>query len=238
MVNHATNIRVENLPFGGTKLSGNAREGLHETLLEMTEQKTLLMSDVFPMPPSSGVLRLHDLSKRYDGNPALAGVSLEAASGSTVAICGENGAGKSTLMHPEVGLGVAVVEPGRALVLRGGVPMGAAPPPYDFTWAFVLQGQPEGTTRLLVRERYAYTQQWAPLLVEPVAVVTFVMTHKMLRGIRERADAAAGQRHELGRGDDDGPVRQPLSAAECSGRWVPLSGARRVTTTCRHPGGR
>lgn len=32
-------------------------------------------------------------------------------------------------LHPEVGLGVTVVEPGRALVLRGGVPMGAAPPP-------------------------------------------------------------------------------------------------------------
>jgi hypothetical protein len=52
--------------------------------------------------------------------------------------------------HP----GLAVpVQPGRALVLRGGVSMGTAPPPYDFTWAFVLQ--PEGTTRLLVRERYA-----------------------------------------------------------------------------------
>jgi lactaldehyde dehydrogenase len=49
VVNHGTNVRVENLPFGGTKLSGNAREGLHETLLDMTEQKTLLMSDVFPV---------------------------------------------------------------------------------------------------------------------------------------------------------------------------------------------
>lgn len=48
IVNHATNIRVENLPFGGTKLSGNAREGLHETLLDMTEQRTLILSDVFP----------------------------------------------------------------------------------------------------------------------------------------------------------------------------------------------
>jgi acyl-CoA reductase-like NAD-dependent aldehyde dehydrogenase len=48
IVNHGTNIRVENLPFGGTKLSGNAREGLHETLLDMTEQRTLLMADVFP----------------------------------------------------------------------------------------------------------------------------------------------------------------------------------------------
>jgi acyl-CoA reductase-like NAD-dependent aldehyde dehydrogenase len=40
-------IRVENLPFGRTRLSGNAREGLHETLLDMTEQKTLLLNDVF-----------------------------------------------------------------------------------------------------------------------------------------------------------------------------------------------
>ena len=50
VVNHTTAVRVENLPFGGTKLSGNAREGLHDTLLDMTEQKTLLMSDVFGAP--------------------------------------------------------------------------------------------------------------------------------------------------------------------------------------------
>jgi hypothetical protein len=96
--------------------------------------------------------------------------------------------GDQVKLHPEVGLDVAVVEPGRALVLRGGVPMGAAPPPYDFTWTFVLQEQPEGTTRLLVRERYAYTQRWAPLLVEPVAVVAFVMSQRMLRGIKDRAE--------------------------------------------------
>jgi acyl-CoA reductase-like NAD-dependent aldehyde dehydrogenase len=47
VVNHTTAIRVENLPFGGTKLSGNGREGLHDTLLDMTEQKTLLMNNVF-----------------------------------------------------------------------------------------------------------------------------------------------------------------------------------------------
>ena len=89
-----------------------------------------------------------------------------------------------------MGLAVALVEPGRALVLRGGVPMGATPPPYDFTWAFVLREQPEGTTRLLVRERYAYTQRWASWLVEPVAVVAFVMSQRMLRGIRDRAEWA------------------------------------------------
>ena len=48
VTNHSTAIRLENQPFGGTKMSGNAREGLHETLLDMTEQKTLLMSGLFP----------------------------------------------------------------------------------------------------------------------------------------------------------------------------------------------
>jgi hypothetical protein len=98
--------------------------------------------------------------------------------------------GDQVKLHPEVGLGVTVVEQGRALVLRGGVPMGAMPPPYDFTWAFVLRQQPDGRTRLLVRERYGYTQWWAPLLVEPVAVVAFVMTQRMLRGIRDRVEWA------------------------------------------------
>jgi acyl-CoA reductase-like NAD-dependent aldehyde dehydrogenase len=47
VVNHSTAIRVENLPFGGAKMSGNTREGFHETLLDMTEQKTLLLNNVF-----------------------------------------------------------------------------------------------------------------------------------------------------------------------------------------------
>src|SRR6266511_3841225 len=108
--------------------------------------------------------------------------------------------GDQVKLHPEVGLGVTVVEQGRALVLRGGVPMGAAPPPYDFTWAFVVRERPDGTTRLLVRERYAYTRRWAPFLVEPVAVVAFVMSQRMLRGIRDRADCdpAADRRGQPG----------------------------------------
>ncbi len=97
--------------------------------------------------------------------------------------------GDEVKLHPEVALEVAALEPGRSLVLRGGVPMWNTPPPYDFTWAFVLREQPDATTRLLVRERYGYTRQWAPLLVEPVAAISFVMSQKMLRGIRDRAEA-------------------------------------------------
>jgi hypothetical protein len=103
--------------------------------------------------------------------------------------------GDQVRLHPEVGLAVVAVERGRSLVLRGGVPMGDTPPPYDFTWAFALR-EHDGVTRLLVRERYAYTTWWAALLVEPVEAVSFVMSKKMLRGIKDRAEGvgAAGAR--------------------------------------------
>jgi hypothetical protein len=99
--------------------------------------------------------------------------------------------GDAVHLHPEVGLIIAVVEPGRALVLRGGVAIGRRPPPYDFTWAFVLRDQADGSTRLVVRERYGYSRWWARLLVEPVEVISFVMSRRMLRGIKLRAERGA-----------------------------------------------
>jgi hypothetical protein len=38
-----------------------------------------------------------------------------------------------------------------------------------------------------MRERYSYNNRWAPLMVEPIATASFVMSQKMLRGIRDRA---------------------------------------------------
>lgn len=97
-------------------------------------------------------------------------------------------------LAPEVPLEVIAVEPERALVVRGAIPMGEATSvPYDFVWAFVLHPRPDGTTRLLVRERYRYRRRWAPLLVEPVEAISFVMTQKMLRGIRDRAERTAAR---------------------------------------------
>lgn len=61
-------------------------------------------------------------------------------------------------------------------------------PPYDFTWAFVLRDHTDGSTRLVVRERYGYSRRWACLLVEPVELISFVMSRRMLRGIKERAE--------------------------------------------------
>jgi hypothetical protein len=98
--------------------------------------------------------------------------------------------GAEVNLYPGGALIATLVQPGLALVLRGGISMGRAPAPYDFSWAFVLRGQPDGTTRLVVRERYGYSRRWAPLLVEPVELISFVMSQRMLRGIKERAERA------------------------------------------------
>jgi hypothetical protein len=98
--------------------------------------------------------------------------------------------GAEVNLHPEVALTAVLIEPGRALVLRGAVPVGRAPAPYDFTWAFVLREKPGGPTRLVVRERYGYARWWTPLLVEPVELISFVMSRRMMRGIRQRAERA------------------------------------------------
>lgn len=93
------------------------------------------------------------------------------------------------LAHP-VALNVVAFEDGRHLVLRGAVgPDGTgAAAPYDFTWSFVLVERAPGITRLIVRERFAYLAGWAAVLVEPVEMVSFFMSERMLRGIRERAE--------------------------------------------------
>ncbi|MEY2424308.1 MAG: hypothetical protein QOI95_4375 [Acidimicrobiaceae bacterium] len=103
-------------------------------------------------------------------------------------------------LHPDIALDVVVVEPDHALVVRGGVPMGDVAPPYDSTWAFVLNELADGNTRLVTRERYAFTQRWASAIVEPVLAVSFVMTRKMLHGIRARAERHPGPRGLLAPG--------------------------------------
>jgi hypothetical protein len=104
--------------------------------------------------------------------------------------------GDQVKLHPEVGLRVAVLDPGTALVLRGGIPMGPVAPPYDFTWAFIVHAQADGTTRLVVRERYEYTRWWSCLLVEPVQLISFIMSRGMLRGIKQRAQLTATRSSE------------------------------------------
>jgi hypothetical protein len=96
--------------------------------------------------------------------------------------------GSSVQLAAQIALTVAVMEPDRALVLRGGVPGGAAAVPYDFTWAFTLHSRPDGTTRIIVRERYCYLRRSASLIVQPAASISCLMSTRMLRGIKRRAE--------------------------------------------------
>jgi lactaldehyde dehydrogenase len=47
LINGSTAIRAENLPFGGTKDTGGYREGLHDTVLDFTRQKTIVVMEAF-----------------------------------------------------------------------------------------------------------------------------------------------------------------------------------------------
>lgn len=93
------------------------------------------------------------------------------------------------------GLTVAVLEAPLALVLhlRMNVLTGAPASQgdravLDWTWAFVLRPQQDGSCRLLVRVRVDYRQAWLGalmrVLVEPVH---FLIERKMLRTLAQRA---------------------------------------------------
>jgi len=103
----------------------------------------------------------------------------------------------------EVALRVAALEPAVHLVLLGAPGPGERDVmPFRFSWAFVLRpGEPDPAgvagTRLLVRERYRPRDLAARLMIELVVPVSALMSGRMLRGIRERAERV--------------PVPQPVS---------------------------
>lgn len=47
VINGSTALRAENLPFGGTKDTGGYREGIHDTVTDLTRQKTIIVMDAF-----------------------------------------------------------------------------------------------------------------------------------------------------------------------------------------------
>ncbi len=96
---------------------------------------------------------------------------------------------------------VEAVEPGRALVLiaadprTGEVARYTDPPPEQYTvssWLFYLDLVDERTTRLIARGQLDYNPSFANRLLWGITdVVGFVMERRMLRGIKQRAEAAA-----------------------------------------------
>jgi hypothetical protein len=95
-----------------------------------------------------------------------------------------------TIGKVTIGSPVAVLEPGRALVIG--------------TWAFILQPRPDDQTRLLVRNRdWGYLRAAAPrrlaLLRAALGAVDyligdplhFAMERKMMLGLKQRAESAA-----------------------------------------------
>jgi hypothetical protein len=130
--------------------------------------------------------------------------------------------GDSFRLHPDIALHVVVVEPDFALVVQGGVPMGHAAPPYDFTWAFILNEHTDGNTRLVIRERYCFTRRWASLVVDSISPVSFVMTRKMLRGIRARAEGRRiASQHSVTTKSLDAAARDVLTPGVYL-YWLPL----------------
>jgi hypothetical protein len=84
---------------------------------------------------------------------------------------------------------VAAVEPGHSLVLSPDV---SASPGTAVTWAFVLRAMAAGRTRLLTRVRAQYPRNSGTALLMPAMdVAAFLMTRKMLLGIKERAERPA-----------------------------------------------
>lgn len=79
---------------------------------------------------------------------------------------------------------VAVVEPNRALVLdmrnMGGL---------DWVWQFGLYPVDETRTRLVSRSRVRSQKVWARLLTHAIEPAGFVMTRRMLLGLKQRAES-------------------------------------------------
>jgi hypothetical protein len=99
--------------------------------------------------------------------------------------------------HGRAGWVVVEVRPPEALVLLMADPATGRPrrrdrrPGFEFSWAFAVRPAGPGSSRLVVRERAGFSGALAAAAMEPVGLVSFVMTRKMLLGIKARAEAAA-----------------------------------------------
>ena len=103
--------------------------------------------------------------------------------------------GGEIYLHPTAPpMRIEVVDPPNALVLFGSpADVGSEESWGMSTWQFVVRSGPNGTTRFLTRGRSDYTGDWKARLAFgrfPIEVITFVMSRKMMLGIKGLAERA------------------------------------------------
>jgi hypothetical protein len=87
-------------------------------------------------------------------------------------------------LNPGPGLYVRGLIPDRAVLLTFGLESKPDETPF-FTWQFILEPQPDGSTRLLLRSNMKFEQE---LPIKLTYFIQFLMERKMLIGIRDRAE--------------------------------------------------
>jgi hypothetical protein len=89
---------------------------------------------------------------------------------------------------------VVDLRPGEAVTLKMADLAGGRPArrdeglKWEFGWTFALRPGRSGGTRLLVRERTAFGSPLTRVLMAPLGVVSFVMTRRMMLGVKSRAE--------------------------------------------------
>jgi len=101
--------------------------------------------------------------------------------------------GSEIYLHPTAPpMRIEIVDPPNTMVLFGSpADVGSEETWGISTWQFVIQQGSTGTTRLLTRGRSDYTPDWKSRLAFgrfPIEVITFVMSRKMMLGIRQLAE--------------------------------------------------
>lgn len=78
---------------------------------------------------------------------------------------------------------------------------------WEFLWTFAVHREGPGRTRLVVRERVAFGRRASRWVMAPLGLVSFVMTRKMLLGIKERAERSegSGRSERPGQSERSGP---------------------------------
>jgi hypothetical protein len=128
----------------------------------------------------------------YDALENLVGLSIHSAD-AIVPEWQDLAVGDAVRLGPGIDLTVKVAQPPRALVLFTDLPLPPDRrdddvPNLRFSWAFALDREGPADSRLTIRERYGWDRTRVGVAVWGVEWVSFLMTQKMLRGIKARAE--------------------------------------------------